>query len=160
MQNSFDEISVEETTFGGECNGKVKRLKYLPNWPAVNIEFQDLNYTIPDIGGKCIHLFVCIEKKNKIQLRNWLVMMCTWSQLQAYIFSPIFSKRPLLISLNALRNSKSETWKRLRGFINATKLTFALHSPLLLFYTHFINFARRQPQPQQQQQQQPTPEKL
>lgn len=62
MQNSFDEISVEEKPLSEESNGKVTRLKYLPNWPAVNIEFQDLVYTIPDIGGE----FVIANEKKKI----------------------------------------------------------------------------------------------
>lgn len=61
MQNSIDEISVEEKPLSDESNGKVTRLKYLPNWPAVNIEFQDLAYTIPDIGGKfAIAKIMCV----------------------------------------------------------------------------------------------------
>lgn len=64
MQNSFDEISVEEKPLNDTCIGKVKRLKYLPNWPAVNIEFQDLVYTIPDIGGKCVFYLVIRKSKN------------------------------------------------------------------------------------------------
>lgn len=68
MQNSFDEISVEEKPLSDDCNGKVKRLKYLPNWPAVNIEFQDLVYTIPDIGGECV--FICQKKFNQNVWQN------------------------------------------------------------------------------------------
>lgn len=64
MQNSFDEISVEEKPLSEDRYGKVTRLKYLPNWPAVNIEFQDLVYTIPDIGGE----FVIANKKIIIML--------------------------------------------------------------------------------------------
>lgn len=51
MQSSSDEISVQSS----ECCEKdtPKGLKYLPHWPPVNIEFQDLVYTVPDISGKC-----------------------------------------------------------------------------------------------------------
>lgn len=49
MQYSSDEISVDSDhqQFDGS-----RGLKYLPHWPSVNIEFQDLVYTVPDINGK------------------------------------------------------------------------------------------------------------
>lgn len=49
MQYSSDEISVDsdQQRFDGS-----KALKYLPHWPAVNIEFQDLVYTVPDLNGE------------------------------------------------------------------------------------------------------------
>lgn len=48
MQYSSDEISVDSEHQKLEAKG----LKYLPEWPSVNIEFQDLVYTVPDISGK------------------------------------------------------------------------------------------------------------
>lgn len=48
MQYSSDEISVDSNHQKHDSRG----LKYLPHWPAVNIEFQDLVYTVPDISGK------------------------------------------------------------------------------------------------------------
>lgn len=48
MQYSSDEISVDSD----HRDDGSKALKYLPNWPSVNIEFQDLMYTVPDISGK------------------------------------------------------------------------------------------------------------
>lgn len=54
MQYSSDEISVDSDHQNREG---ARGLKYLPHWPAVNIEFQDLVYTVPDISGKknCIY---------------------------------------------------------------------------------------------------------
>lgn len=49
MQYSSDEISVDSDQ---QSHGAAKGLKYLPHWPAVNIEFQDLVYTVPDISGE------------------------------------------------------------------------------------------------------------
>jgi hypothetical protein len=37
--SSFDEILVESDLRG-------QRLKYLPHWPAVNISFEDVVYTV------------------------------------------------------------------------------------------------------------------
>lgn len=51
MQSSSEEISVESSEHYEKDTAK--GLKYLPRWPAVNIEFQDLVYTVPDISGKC-----------------------------------------------------------------------------------------------------------
>lgn len=49
MQYSSDEISVDSDHLRSEG---ARGLKYLPHWPAVNIDFQDLVYTVPDISGK------------------------------------------------------------------------------------------------------------
>lgn len=48
MQYSSDEISVDSDYQKNDS----RSLKYLPHWPAVNIEFQDLVYTVPDISGE------------------------------------------------------------------------------------------------------------
>lgn len=29
-------------------------LKYLPKWPPVNIDFQDVTYSVPDLGGESL----------------------------------------------------------------------------------------------------------
>lgn len=49
--SDINEISVESQ----HLNEKVG-LKYLPNWPPVNLEFHDLNYSVPDLtkGSKLI----------------------------------------------------------------------------------------------------------
>lgn len=60
MQYSSDEISVDSDHQKNDSRG----LKYLPAWPAVNIEFQDLVYTVPDISGKLI------KEINTFQLMN------------------------------------------------------------------------------------------
>lgn len=39
--SSYDEIIVESEQSGGG-----QALKYLPRWPAVNIDFEDVVYTI------------------------------------------------------------------------------------------------------------------
>lgn len=39
--NSYDEIIVES-----EQSDKGQALKYLPRWPAVNIDFEDVIYTV------------------------------------------------------------------------------------------------------------------
>lgn len=49
MQYSSDEISVDSDHLKQDGS---RGLKYLPHWPAVNIEFQDLVYTVPDISGE------------------------------------------------------------------------------------------------------------
>lgn len=58
MENSVNEISVEEHLLNEHEQQQQQQgisatnaLKYLPNWPPVNIEFQDLVYSIPEIGG-------------------------------------------------------------------------------------------------------------
>lgn len=48
MDNSSDEISIESDPSKGSHPG----LKYVTHWPPVNIEFQDLVYSVPDIQGK------------------------------------------------------------------------------------------------------------
>lgn len=58
---SSDEISVESDHMRQD---RTKRLKYLPHWPAVNIEFQDIVYTVPDISGMC---FLFCSKKKKLK---------------------------------------------------------------------------------------------
>lgn len=57
MQNSSDEISIDSDH--QQLDGS-RGLKCLPHWPSVNIEFQDLVYTVPDINGK-----LKCEKKQK-----------------------------------------------------------------------------------------------
>lgn len=54
MQYSSDEISSIESD--QTTRHQKRSLKYLPHWPPVNIEFQDLVYTVPDISGKWIVL--------------------------------------------------------------------------------------------------------
>lgn len=49
QQCSSDEISIESEHFNRKPSNS---LKYLPHWPAVNIEFQDVVYTVPDFSGK------------------------------------------------------------------------------------------------------------
>lgn len=39
--SSYDEIIVES-----EQSNKGQALKYLPSWPAVNIDFEDVVYTV------------------------------------------------------------------------------------------------------------------
>jgi hypothetical protein len=39
--NSYDEIVVES-----EQSDRGQALKYLPRWPAVNIDFEDVIYTV------------------------------------------------------------------------------------------------------------------
>lgn len=58
MHYSSDEISVESDHMRQDST---KGLKYLSHWPAVNIEFQDLVYTVPDISG--MYFVLSIEKK-------------------------------------------------------------------------------------------------
>lgn len=63
MQSSSDEISVEEMdVLNTKEVTNIKSLKYLPRWPAVNIEFQDLSYSVPDLSGESIfYLFSIVE---------------------------------------------------------------------------------------------------
>lgn len=58
MQYSSDEISVDSDHVR---RNNTKGLKYLAHWPAVNIEFQDLVYTVPDISG----MFFVLKKSRK-----------------------------------------------------------------------------------------------
>lgn len=58
MQTVADEINIDveqqpttiqtDADSGGNGNG----LKYLPKWPPVNIDFQDVTYSVPDLTGK------------------------------------------------------------------------------------------------------------
>lgn len=55
MQYSSDEISIDEVVEPSSTineSTKNNSLKYLPRWPPVNIEFQDLSYSVPDLSGK------------------------------------------------------------------------------------------------------------
>lgn len=54
MQYSSDEISIEEECLSKKRSSSATNLKYLPHWPPVNIEFQDLVYTVPDITGEYV----------------------------------------------------------------------------------------------------------
>ena len=45
---SIDEDYISSSSGTQECG---TGLKYLPHWAAVNIEFQDLVCSVPDIGG-------------------------------------------------------------------------------------------------------------
>lgn len=51
MQSSSDEISIETIPMDQKQKQQVN-FKYLPYWPPVNIEFQDLVYSVPDYSGK------------------------------------------------------------------------------------------------------------
>lgn len=53
MDNSSDEISIESDPSKGSSPGG---LKYVRHWPPVNIEFQDLVYSVPDVQGKFVYL--------------------------------------------------------------------------------------------------------
>lgn len=50
MDNSSDEISIESDPSKGSNPG----LKYVTHWPPVNIEFEDLMYSVPDMQGECL----------------------------------------------------------------------------------------------------------
>lgn len=53
-----DEISVEEVDVShSSAVTKSDSLKYLPRWPPVNIEFQDLSYSVPDLSGMYTRVF-------------------------------------------------------------------------------------------------------
>lgn len=50
------EVDIEEMCDGIGQNetGEMLRLKHLANWPPVNILFQDVTQTVPDVTcGKC-----------------------------------------------------------------------------------------------------------
>lgn len=47
MDISENEISLEQNEYSSTSNS----LKYLPSWPPLNMEFQELVYSIPEIGG-------------------------------------------------------------------------------------------------------------
>lgn len=61
MRNSSNEISIIEEESTPTLNGLTKNnssLKYLPRWPPVNIEFQDLSYSVPDLNG--MHFIIIV----------------------------------------------------------------------------------------------------
>lgn len=63
MQYSSDEISIEEECLNKKRSSSTTNLKYLPHWPPVNIEFQDLVYTVPDISGEYMTNLMSKQKK-------------------------------------------------------------------------------------------------
>lgn len=56
MHSPNDEISIDDQQYVSSSSGSsiaaANTLKYLPRWPPVNIEFQDVVYTVPDLSGK------------------------------------------------------------------------------------------------------------
>lgn len=89
MQYSSDEISVDSDH--QQLDG-ARGLKYLPHWPSVNIEFQDLVYTVPDISGK-----------SKVKIKSSKLEYIYWGYQRS--FSSFFSLKKIL----------SYFWSQLEG---------------------------------------------
>lgn len=53
--SSYDEITVEN-----EQKGRGQALKYLPHWPAVNIDFEDVVYTVESGMESEYRGFMCL----------------------------------------------------------------------------------------------------
>lgn len=59
MDISENGINSEQNEHSPTSNS----LKYLPSWPPLNMEFQELVYSIPEIGGG---KWLCSHKKHII----------------------------------------------------------------------------------------------
>lgn len=49
QSSTEDQPDQGDADFGG---GSGNGLKYLPKWPPVNIDFQDVTYSVPDLAGE------------------------------------------------------------------------------------------------------------
>jgi hypothetical protein len=51
MMNGSDEISIDEEYAHSQRERlqTTSGLKHLPHWPSVNIEFEDIVYSVPDV---------------------------------------------------------------------------------------------------------------
>lgn len=51
---SYDSISMDLESSSSNFQG----LKYLPSWPAVNLEFDDIVYSVEDFESKSILIII------------------------------------------------------------------------------------------------------
>lgn len=67
---SAEEISIDSSHHSGTYSEdssvvqvqKMPGLKHLPSWPPVNIDFQDVSFTVPDlIEGELIQIVIIIS---------------------------------------------------------------------------------------------------